>query len=87
MWELQNLDLPLAEFLHLFPALVFAGHLGFFVLAMLFLLSVDFCSLIIAIFVPMKMGDLIPPHSLVVVAPREGGLRSARAIPHYCISC
>jgi hypothetical protein len=32
----QNLDLPFEVFLHLFPALVFAGHLSFFVLAIIF---------------------------------------------------
>jgi hypothetical protein len=26
LWEAQNLDLPLAEFLHRFPSFVFAAH-------------------------------------------------------------
>jgi hypothetical protein len=29
--DTQNFDLPVAEFLHCFPSLVFAAHLAFFV--------------------------------------------------------
>ena len=45
LWATQFLDLPLAEFLHLFPSLVFAAHLTFlaifspfFITSLIFLL-------------------------------------------------
>ena len=36
LWEEQNFDLPLTEFLHRFPSLVFAGHRAAFAFVALF---------------------------------------------------
>jgi len=42
LWDEQNFDFPLAEFLHAFPSFVFAAHLAAFAFGALFAFEAHF---------------------------------------------
>ena len=55
LWEEQNFDFPLAEFLHAFPSFVFAAHLTTFAFGALFAFEAHFDFGLHAMFSPPSM--------------------------------